>query len=183
MLTVYLAFYLAFYLTFDLTYIRTVHLGSISAAILNYSDILSGICSGQWGGGEEDQEEGVAPLLKSRGHHLAGGGKKNHGFSSTYHIISYHIYSIIFGGIWGPKKGGNFVWWINKSNPGHSPTSTVTASPRDKCSPSGLLQFSAGPQLTGAKRREWMGMGVAGMIITSDYMWLWIIPSFPAKHQ
>ena len=23
--------------------------------------------------------------------------------------------------------------------------------------------------LTGAKRREWMGMGVAGMIITSDY--------------
>lgn len=47
MLIVYLAFYLAFYLTFDLTYIRTVHLGSISAAILNYSDILSGICSGQ----------------------------------------------------------------------------------------------------------------------------------------
>ena len=24
-------------------------------------------------------------------------------------------------------------------------------------------------RLTGAKRREWMGMGVAGMIITSDY--------------
>ena len=23
--------------------------------------------------------------------------------------------------------------------------------------------------LTGAKRREWMGLGVAGMIITSDY--------------
>ena len=25
------------------------------------------------------------------------------------------------------------------------------------------------PKLTGAKRREWMGIGVAGMIITSDY--------------
>ena len=33
------------------------------------------------------------------------------------------------------------------------------------------------PKLTGAKRREWMGIGVAGMIITSDYG---IIPSFPA---
>ena len=39
--------------------------------------------------------------------------------------------------------------------------------------------------LTGAKRREWMAMGVSGMIIaiTSDYGYLWIIPSFPAKHQ
>ena len=26
-----------------------------------------------------------------------------------------------------------------------------------------------GKKLTGAKRREWMGMGVAGIIITSDY--------------
>ena len=31
--------------------------------------------------------------------------------------------------------------------------------------------------LTGAKRREWMGMGE-----WDDY-WLWIIPSFPAKHK
>ena len=31
--------------------------------------------------------------------------------------------------------------------------------------------------LTGAKRREWMGMGVAGIII--HIFILWIIPSFP----
>ena len=31
------------------------------------------------------------------------------------------------------------------------------------------LAIKTGDFLTGAKRREWIGMGVAGMIITSDY--------------
>jgi hypothetical protein len=45
-----------------------------------------------------------------------------------------------------------------------------------------LQEFDQIPELlTGAKRREWMGMGVAGMIITSDD---WDHSrKFPTKHQ
>jgi hypothetical protein len=37
-------------------------------------------------------------------------------------------------------------------------------------------------QLTGAKRREWMGMGIAWIIIHSYCGYLWIVPSFPTQN-
>ena len=67
------------------------------------------------------------------------------------------------------KNDLGFACGNGDASPREEKIRLVAITPKSLCDCARVWKFGNIRKLTGAKRKEWMGMGLVGMIITSDY--------------